>query len=447
MSNSSSTTSAEEVATNNKFNDVIKEFINQIDGLKDTFPIIMLFVTASRSDSRKALVDFISTNGKEEKGEDGDEFYTFSSEDSHKYSILKRHAENASVASRIIPSSLLVSLVSQFDSFIGKLIKEIFQVKPEILSSSEKSLTFARLLELKSIEDARDSLIEKEVDTILRDSHTDHFIWLENKLGIPMRKDLSIWQDFIELTERRNLFVHSDGIVSNQYLSVCKQNQVKFKKPVKLDEKLIVDSEYFESAYNCLYEVSVKLTQVIWRKILPKDLEDADSSLNLICFNLMQQKNFHLSDILLEFATNTLKKHHNEESKNVFFVNKALSFKLGGNQKVCAELVSAKDWSACSDKFKIAQEALLDNFEGVARYMKKLGADGDIDKTSYKTWPLFSDFRETELFADTYKELFHEDYSVIEAPKKIFDKILGDADNIRKQKEQYEHEVKEQLGE
>ncbi|MET4073306.1 hypothetical protein [Hymenobacter sp. UYCo722] len=442
-----STETSDAVKSTNKFNSVNKEFIKQIDGLRDTFPIVMLFVTASNSDASKALLDFVNSNGIEEKDENNEEYYTFSSEDSHKYRILKRNSENASVASTIIPSSLLVSLVSQFDSFIGKLIKEIFQVRPEILSSSEKSLTFARLLELKSIEEARESLIEKEVETILRDSHTDHFIWLESKLGIPMRKDLPIWQDFIELTERRNLFVHLDGIVSSQYLFVCRQNQVKLKKGLKPGDKLVVDSEYFESAYKCLYELSVKLTQVVWRKILSTDLEEADNSLNEICYDLLHQKHFNISDVLLDFATTTLKKHHNEESKNTLFINKALSFKLGGNQKACNELVSSKDWSACSDKFKIAKEALLGNHENVAQIMKKLGKEGDIDKTAYKTWPLFDDFRETDLFVNTYKDLFDEDYSVVEAPKKMFEVILSQAAEARIQKDKYENEVKEQQGE
>ncbi|SFP86113.1 hypothetical protein [Hymenobacter arizonensis] len=442
-----STEALDTLKSANKFDNVNKEFIKQIDGLRDTFPVVMLFVTASNANASKALLDFVNSNGIEEKNENNEEYYIFSSEDSHKYSILKRNSENASVASTIIPSSLLVSLVSQFDSFIGKLIKEIFQVKPEILSSSEKSLTFARLLELKSIEEARESLIEKEVETILRDSHTEHFIWLESKLGIPMRKDLPIWQDFIELTERRNLFVHSDGIVSNQYLSVCRQNNVKLKKPLKPGDKLVVNSEYFESAYKCLYELSVKLTQVVWRKILPTDLEKADNSLNEICYDLLQQKHFNISDVLLDFATTTLKKHYNEESKNTLFVNKALSYKLGGNQKACNELVSSKDWSACSDKFKIAKEALLGNHENVAQIMKKLGSEGDIDKASYKMWPLFNDFRETDLFLETYKELFNEDYLVVEAPKKMFEVILSQAAEVGKQKDKYETEVKQQQGE
>ncbi|MCG7859183.1 hypothetical protein MD537_19565, partial [Flavihumibacter sediminis] len=135
------------------------------------------------------------------------------------------------------------------------------------------------------------------------------------------------WEKFVEITERRNLFVHCDGVVSSQYLSNCRGAKVKFEKQIQVGEKLDVSPEYFDLAYKSLYEISVKLTQVIWRKLLTNDLEKADESLNDICFELLKNRHFDLADILLDFATNVLKKHHNEETKNVFIVNKALSLK------------------------------------------------------------------------------------------------------------------------
>jgi hypothetical protein len=256
---------------------------------------------------------------------------------------------------------------------------------------------------------------------------------------------LPVWEKFIEITERRNLFVHSDGVVSSQYLNNCKVYKVKFEKEPQAGDKLVVTPEYFDLAYKTLYEISVKLTQVIWRKLLPYDLEEADASLIDISFELLKNKHLDLSDILLDFATTVLKKHHNEESKNVFIVNKALSFKLSGKEDNCREIVLAKDWSACSDKFKIAKEALLDNFAEVQRLMKKIGNDGEIKKVSYKVWPLFEGFRKTPEFAECYKEIFGEDYKVVETPKKLLDELFSKVEKAEKEKDEYEKELKEQI--
>jgi hypothetical protein len=414
----------ESVQIINQFDNVNKDFIKQIESLRDTLPLVMIFISVNEAKSNKDFAEFMEKKGIIEKNEDGDEFYKFNPEDSHKFKIHEKNAEIATVASAIVPNSLFVSLISQFDSFLGKLIREIFQSKPEILNSSEKNLTFSKLLELKDLEEAKEFIIEKEIESVLRDSHSDHFDWLENKLGIPLRKDLPIWQSFIEVTERRNLFVHNDGVVSSQYLSVCRHHKVLFDKEPRLGEKLNITTDYFELTYKCLFEISVKLIQVIWRKLLPNDIEKADESLNDICFELLRQKQLDLATILLDFATIILKKHHNEESKNIFIVNKALSLKLNKKKHECDEIVLSKDWSACSDKFKIAKEVLLDNHNDVAKLMKKIGADGEVSKLSYKVWPLFSEFRKTDLFKGTFKEIFKEDYAEVETPKKMLEEIM-----------------------
>ncbi|RYY00969.1 MAG: hypothetical protein EOO53_20390 [Gammaproteobacteria bacterium] len=431
-----------------QFDSIIKEFLAKIESLKETMPLVMIFMSINSSDAHRKFADFIDQHGIVEKNdEDGEENVSFSPDDSHNYKTLEKRTSIASNSLEILPKSLFVTLISEFDSFLGKLIREIFNVKPEILNASEKNLTFARLLELNSIEEAKEFIIEKEVEAVLRESHSEHFNWLESKLGITLRKDLPVWEKFIEITERRNLFVHCDGVISSQYLSTCRMNKVKFEKDYQVGEKLVVSQDYFDLTYKTLYEISVKLTQVVWRKLLPYDLEHADGSLNDICFELLKNKHYDLSDILLDFATTILRKHYNEETKNVFIVNKALSLKLGGNEEKCKEIVLAKDWSACSDKFKIAKEALLNNFDEVQRLMKKIGPDGEVNKASYKIWPLFEGFRKIPEFPVWYKEVFEEEYKAIETPKKFLDELISKADQNDKEKDEYEKEFNEQVDE
>src|SRR5690606_16202826 len=148
-----------------------------------------------------------------------------------RYSIIKKTRMHSAIFSDLLPKMALVSLVSLFDAYLSRLIKNMFLVKPELLNSSDKSLKFSDLVEFDSLEDARSSVIGMEIESILRESHTDQFKWLEEKIKIPLR-DLDSWKVFIEITERRNLFVHADGLVNKQYLAICKNNGIK------LDENL-----------------------------------------------------------------------------------------------------------------------------------------------------------------------------------------------------------------
>jgi len=166
--------------------------------------------------------------------------------------------------------------VSSYDAFLGKLVGALFRIKPELLKSSDRTLTYLQLSDFDSISEAREHLLEKEIETLLRKSHSEQFEWLENRFAVKLRVDLPIWPTFIEVTERRNLFVHSDGIVSSQYLKVCREHEVALDSETKQGSQLEVPHVYFKSAYEAIFEIGVKLGQVLWRKLKPSDIEVAE---------------------------------------------------------------------------------------------------------------------------------------------------------------------------
>lgn len=332
-----------------------------------------------------------------------------------RYKELKREFDINRMAFKVVPRSTIISMVSQFDAFMGSLIRIVLLSKPEILNGSGKQLTYSTLSGLKTINEAKNYLVESEVDSVLRESHTYHFEWLESKIDTTLRKDLPSWKVFIELTERRNLFTHCGGIVSNQYLSICRKNGLSIDESHKVGCELEASQEYLAKAYLCLYELGVKLTQVIWRKLIPKDLEEADAHLNEICYDLICEEEYDLSDILLEFATNTLKKHYNENITRIFLVNKALSKRLNGNREAASNIIEKIDWSASSNDFKLAKELLVGDLKKVIELMQKIGRKGEIiDKSSYRTWPLFKELRTNREFKKVFRKIYKEDYELKE---------------------------------
>lgn len=404
----------EEQNKNHSFKNEVSMLIDHIDSLYQTFPMVNLILKVTQMTSQKKRKEYIEENGIVTTDEEGNETTKLDSKYVNKFLDLDKKAQNSFLAHRIIQRNFIVSLISQFDAYIGSLIRKIFVIQPELLNSSEKNLSFSKLSEYKSIEEAKEYIIEKEIESVLRDSHTSQFLWLEKKLEMPLTKDLPSWCDFIEITERRNLFVHSNGIVSNQYISVCDKHKVSFEKAITIGDELNVNDEYFIKAYNCIYEIGVKLSQVIWRKLLPTDLDDADATLNEIIYNLLQRKEYKLAIRLSEFATVTLKKHSSQETKLVFIINKAQAYKWDEQEDVCNKLVNGMDWSAMSDKFKLSKALLLDDYETVYKLMKKIGISRDeLPQEGYKEWPLFKKIREEVTFKDTYKEIFGEEYEYV----------------------------------
>jgi hypothetical protein len=274
-----------------------------------------------------------------------------------------------------------------------------------LLHSADKQIALDDLLRFGSIEEAKEYVIEKEIESVLRTSHADQFTWLEKRFKITLRENLPAWQVFIELTERRNLFVHCNGIASSQYFVVCKEHSVKVDPALKVGDELDVDTDYFTKAYECIFEIGIKLAHVLWRKVLPGDREEADSALNNTLYELIATRKYRLAIVLGEFAVHTLKTHDSESVRRIMVINLAQSYKWAGEKQKCLDLLEEDDWSACSDDFTQALAVLKDDFARATEVMHELGTDGLPDE-AYPYWPLLKEFRKSPEFLEAYEEVF-----------------------------------------
>ena len=416
----------------------LETFLRHIDAIRDTLPMTMLLIQPYNKKANDDFMKFLNENVKEIEDDNGKKRILVKSDESKIFETLERNASTSALASKIIPESLFVSLISQYDAFLTRLLRAIYEIKPDVLNGSERNLTFSQLVEMETIDNAREFIIDKEIDTVLRKSHAEQFDYLEKLIGIKLREHLPIWQTFIEVTERRNLLVHCDGIVSNQYLKNCNEHKCKIDN-VKVGDRLGAEPKYFTSAYRCLYEIATKLTHTIWRKYLISDLKIADGELNDVCFDLINTKSFELADILLEFGCSQ-KKHFNDSTKNVFIINGALSKYLQEKKEEAKLILDKKDWSASSDDFKLAYAVLTDDFEKAYEIMTKIGDKCEVDNSDYKQWPLFTKIRKEDKFKETFQTIFKEEYTVLETPMRPIQELINK--EIKRNKELKEKTVK-----
>lgn len=424
-----------------RFGQEIDAFIKHIEAQADIVPLVMGLISTKLVQESRHVDKYIKDNGivEKENGEKDDTAKLLIPNEKFKgFLELNDKVETTSLAYRLLPVNFVVSFVSQYDAFLGRLINTMFTEKPELLNSTEKSIQLSELVGFKSIEDAKNFIIEKEVESVLRESHLKQFKWLEGKLNIPLRKDLPSFSDFIEVTERRNLFVHCNGIISRQYIDNCQENKVKDIENVKVGEMLHADPKYYQKCYSVLFEIGVKLGQVIWRKLKPDEIENADAHLNNVCFQLLIKGHYKLALNLLTFATDTLKKHHDQEMICIFMVNKSLAYYLSDKKDEGKKMLSKHDWSATNDKFKLAVAVLQEDFKNAIEIMKSIGANNEhINKDAYREWPLFRVFRKRKDFKEAYKEIFNEELVYIESKPKNLEDILSE---LKRMKEDAEKE-------
>jgi hypothetical protein len=409
--------------------DVLEEFVVQIDSLATSLPLTMMTIQGAHRRAHKSYNEFVEKNCKEEV-KDGESYIFVPREHDDRFNVLRKRVRQTANAYSIVPRSFHVSLVSSYDAFLGKLVSSLFRAKPDLLKSSDRTFTFSQLTEFDSIALARDYLLEKEVETLLRKSHSEQFDWLENKFGVKLRVDLPVWPNFIEVTERRNLFVHADGVVSSQYLKICREHGASLDASTKQGSRLEVPHKYFRLAHEAIFEIGVKLGQVLWRKIQPGEIQDADANLAALCYELLKERKFCLAQTLLDFACSPAMKHADEKHRLIFLVNRAQAYKWDGRSQKALEIVASQDWTATAPVFQLAASVLKDEFAKAINIMEAIGSEGEPTKEAYKSWPLFSEIRRTKEFSSAFEKLFGEPLGKT-AP--IEKKVLEQSEEIDKE--------------
>lgn len=130
--------------------------------------------------------------------------------------------DRLSLGEEIYRQSIIISLITKFDEFYSTILYVCLKENPKWINTAQKTLTYNDVLNIKSIEDFKKQIIDEEVESLMRDSHWKQIKYLDEKLKLGIFDDYNDIDKFLELTERRNLYVHTSGIVSNIYLSNLK---------------------------------------------------------------------------------------------------------------------------------------------------------------------------------------------------------------------------------
>lgn len=390
--------------------------------------------TSSSAPSSEGAKKSSMKSARKSGNESGTE-YTVPIDKTQTFRVFSDELDRLEIVCKTMPELALIALVSQFDVYLANLIRGILLKKPDILNASERAISYSDLSDFSSIEEARDFFAEKTIEGVLRQSHTDQFAWLEEKLGLKLRNGLDVWSRFIEITQRRNLFVHTDGIVTRQYLDECAADVVD--ADIRRGAQLDVSPNYISAARNVVLEVGVKLGYVIW-KSLAKNAEDdelADNHLNDVSVDLIQRKDLELALKLLSFPQEKAKpKFSSQLFSTLYSVNKALIYSRQKKKKDVDAVIASIEWRILSENFQMAKLVLQEDFEGAAMLMRRLGPQSSVvSELDYLQWPILEEFRKTESFRTAFREVFERGFTEF-SPQEFKSSVYGSLKDVDRKK-------------
>jgi hypothetical protein len=396
------------------FHVAISRFVLSTDSLIDGMPPSLAVLESGARGARKKLLEYL-TPYITDADHIGLGTKTFNVEipdnKTWKLERLRNRVERREHALRIVSESFLVTLISQFDTFVGALVRAVLIERPEILNASDRVLTFAQLQRFASMDDARIHLMDKEIDQLLRGSHSDQIVWFEKRMGkskVPFTGRLGKWPAFIEATERRNVVIHADAQASHQYLEVCKSVGVDLPADMTVGTRLNINLSYYEGAYEATVEVGLRLGIIVWLQFRPQDGLLILVTLNAIILDYVNEGKFALARDICEFGCSLVAEYGNEGTKKMLTLNLAQCHKWLNDEARMKKVLDAEDWSASDLACKLALAVLKDDpvrVEGAVRDLAKING---IEPNHYRSWPIFRKLRNDKKFQDLFLEVYGE---------------------------------------
>jgi hypothetical protein len=154
-----------------------------------------------------------------------------------------------------------INRVALFDAFIPDVVNAVLTKVPAILES-KKTLTHREFSEHTADGTVHELIARKESTDLGRKALVDQANWIKNYFNLYLCSKEEL-KSLIEISERRNLFAHNNGVVNEIYLEKVKGS------PEPIGTQLSVDFDYWYKSNKLLLDVSRGFLQSLTRKYIP----------------------------------------------------------------------------------------------------------------------------------------------------------------------------------
>lgn len=296
-------------------------------------------------------------------------------------------------------------LMSYLEVLHAEFIRTFYSMFPGAFPSADRDLNLAELQEIGSMEEALQYLLQREVESVLRHSTKEQIDYMRQRFKLDLDSLTEELDQLVEIALRRNLFVHSDGVVNRTYLTGVPA-AILGDPPPALGEVLFADKQYVDVAIDCVFLVGIAIGQQCWRKWEKEHTEKADNLLiDCVYESLVEGRESLVIALCLLARTLGVS---SDAAVKVLTVNHAIALKRLDRTTDMESVLETQDWSASSARYRIALLALHEDYVDLKRLLAQAITSDEIKRHEIEEWPLLEGLRGTEHFDDWMQELFPE---------------------------------------
>lgn len=280
-----------------------------------------------------------------------------------------------------------IGLITEFELLLAKLVRTFYTMYEGSLSHKEVKIKVEDIKRFSNVDEIIDYLIEGEIFKLTAGSLDDWKIFLNERFDIKLATVTPSWEKFNEYFARRNLYVHNDGVVNDEY-----QRRIKDSK-YQIDDILEISPQYFQDVLEDFLLIGSTIAYMTWNKLSPNEKNLISSSLNDLGYYALVEKHWKLAERMYKL----LEMYGDDADKMTAKMNTYLCKKRQGEfDKIEGELKNFQH-NMYSARFSVAVYALLNDSAKATEY----AAQSDLELGDLLEWPILEDLRGTEEF-DSY---------------------------------------------
>lgn len=315
----------------------------------------------------------------------------------------------------------LGALIAEFDFLMLRLLTNICKDFPSVLVADSETITAGTLRAGKTFDVWEQEQLEKKISSKLRESHSDIVQWILT--DIAEVKDISsvtkspFYRDFIEVCQRRHLFIHNGGIVNEDYRSKCIAAGINPDKIAKVGTHLSIDPNYLRSAAARVYLVGAFVLHLAFQNRYKENKKFSFRALLSASHDFLLSDLTKMAERVIDFAE-FRSKEFDTETRLKFGINRALTklfdpkLSVEDQNEQASKVLRKYDWSVVDPILKLALACTKRDFSDIINLAIAANKAG-LRYQDAKCFCVFREARDIKGFMDCFPKaaLQIEDHS------------------------------------
>lgn len=321
---------------------------------------------------------------------------------------------------QLLYQTSLITISNSFEAIIFKLISYL-TINDEKSKISDKTLTFQQIKDLGGLDEAREYLIEKYVEDIMRGSQINWLKYIGKSTDKKFFNELiqKDEENFIEFFLRRNLIIHNNSIINNKYLSAI--NVSEDDKKMLCGQEINVTKDYLSYNFDIIFTIVIKASFYVLKKKFRNNMDELFYIFENIAFKNLETEEYNLAYNIYDLLWRESEKF-SANCRIILSINYMQSLKWTDKIKEMEKVLLDEDFSLVNDEHNMCLCILKDNYEQAVYYLDrnlKIASTEGEDEIElinrYINWPIFKEFKNSD---ELNKYLLNKGYKSLEIDTK-----------------------------